>query len=90
MNTVNDLKPGEKGLIKEIKAPYVLKKRLMDLGILKGSFVEMIKSAPLGDPIEIKSNGIFFALRRSEAECLIIENGEKNDGEKRHRHRFGR
>jgi ferrous iron transport protein A len=89
--TLNDLAPGEKGLLVDIDAPAPLKQRFIDLGIIEGATLELIKTAPLGDPVEIKVNRTLYALRKSEAESLIIETtGDNNNGEKRHRYRFGR
>lgn len=71
--TVNDLDPGSRGIISEIKAPDIMRQRLMDLGLIKGTLVEMVRSAPLGDPIQITVRGTSLAIRRSEARTLIIE-----------------
>ena len=91
MNTVNDLLPGEWGIIKEIHTTDFIRQRLMDLGIIEGVRVDMIRSAPLGDPVQIKVRDTLLALRRNEARKLILEwNGEKHHERKTHRHRFGR
>jgi len=51
----------------------------------------MIRSAPLGDPIQIKVRDTQLALRRNEASTLILEwNGEQHHERHTHRHRFGR
>ena len=63
METVNDLFPGDKGVIVTINAPLNIKQRLMDMGIIEGVEVEMIRTAPLGDPIEIKVHNTFIALQ---------------------------
>ncbi len=91
--TVNDLHPGNWGIIKEITATDKIRQRLMDMGIIEGAKVELIRSAPLGDPIQIKVIGTIIALRRNEARTLIIgHHGEKLHDPKAHchRHRFGR
>ena len=63
----------------------------MDLGIIEGAKVEMVRPAPLGDPIQIKVLDTLLALRKNEARMLLIEsNGEFSHGRKAHRHRFGR
>jgi len=91
METVNDLFPGDKGVIVTINAPLNIKQRLMDMGIIEGVEVEMIRTAPLGDPIEIKVHNTFIALRKNEAGTLILDHhGVKRHGRKRRRHRFGR
>ena len=91
MKTVNDLSPGDRGVIETIMAPPGIRRRIMDMGIIKGIEVEMVKSAPLGDPIEIKVHNTSIALRRNEACKLIIErHGKTHRERKRHRHRSGR
>ena len=63
----------------------------MDMGIIEGVKVEMVRAAPLGDPVQIKVLNTFLALRRNEARKLIVEyNRERPHGHKAHRHRFGR
>ncbi|MCE5252197.1 ferrous iron transport protein A [bacterium] len=89
--TVNDLLPGERGYIYEITAPESIRQRIMDMGIIEGVMIEMVRSAPLGDPVQIKVLDTLLALRRSEASMLVIESvGETDHGRKRYRHRFGR
>lgn len=90
METVNDLFPGDKGVIVTINAPLKIKQRLMDMGIIEGIEVEMIRTAPLGDPIEIKVQNTLVALRKNEAGTLILDHhGVNRHGRKRRRHRFG-
>ena len=63
----------------------------MDLGIIVGARIEMVRSAPLGDPDQIKVRNTQLALRRTEASTLVIDHdGEKHYGRQKHRHRFGR
>ena len=89
--TVNDLNPGEWGFISKIKSAESIRQRLMDLGIIEGVKVEMIRPAPLGDPIQIKVLDTLLALRRNEADTLEIEcDGEIPHGRKAHRHRYVR
>ena len=91
IKTVNDLPPGSCGIIKKINLTDALKQRLMDMGIIEGVKVEMVGSAPLGDPVQIRVLDTLLALRRNEARSLIIDYyGEVHHGRKTHRHRFGR
>ncbi len=71
--TLNSLSAGERGTIQRIttSAPNV-RRRLLEMGLIKGSVVEVIRSAPLGDPIEVKVKGYRLSLRRVEAESVII------------------
>ena len=92
IKTVNDLLPGEKGIIKEINSGGLVKQRLMDMGIIHGATVEMVRPAPLGDPIQIRVFNSLLALRRDEAELLVVDHyGDTPHGTgRKHRHRFGR
>ncbi len=91
MKTLNDLKPGETGLVLHITAPERMKNRLMDFGFIEGTRVQMLCSAPLGDPVLVRVFGASLALRRSEAEAIELNGigGESSAGGKRNRHRFG-
>jgi ferrous iron transport protein A len=67
------LKPGEKGRITVIGAIGPLKRRLMDMGVLVGEEVRVLKVAPLGDPIEVTVKNYNLSLRRKEAEGIGVE-----------------
>ncbi len=89
MRTLNDLGPGDTARIVAIEAHEDIRQRFMDLGLMEGASVEMVRSAPLGDPILIRVMDIALALRRNEAAAVLIGD---DDGEHhgRHRHRAGR
>lgn len=70
---LDELKEGEKGIIKSFKTESELKIRLMGLGFIKGSEVELKKIAPLRDPIDVKIKGYDISLRKSEAKNIEIE-----------------
>ena len=57
MNTVNELKIGEKATVVSIGCKGALRRRIIDMGITPGAVVIMRKTAPLGDPIEINVRG---------------------------------
>ncbi|HML77076.1 FeoA family protein [Geobacter sulfurreducens] len=67
------LRPGEKGRITAIGAIGPLKRRLMDMGVLVGEEVRVIKVAPLGDPIEVSIKNYNLSLRKKEAERIAVE-----------------
>ncbi|MGQ9778034.1 MAG: metal-dependent transcriptional regulator [Thermodesulfobacteriota bacterium] len=71
--TPNDLRPGEKGRVIRIKSKTSLKKRLLDMGIVPGSEIQLEKVAPLGDPIDILIKGYHLSLRKEEAKEILIE-----------------
>lgn len=76
--TLNSLQPGESGVVENIRTTDPkLKMRLLELGLLKGTMVEMIRYAPLGDPIEIKMRGYRLSIRKEEADSVIISKNIK-------------
>lgn len=72
--TLNSLHPGESGVVEKITAADPkLKLRLMELGLLKGTPIELVRYAPLGDPIEIKIRGFRLSIRKEEADSVVIK-----------------
>ncbi|WP_305042138.1 FeoA family protein [Geoalkalibacter sp.] len=67
------LKPGEKGKITAIGAIGPLKRRLMDMGVLIGEEVKVVKIAPLGDPLEVTIKSYQLSLRKKEAQGIAVE-----------------
>lgn len=67
------LKPGDQGRITAIGATGPLRRRLMDMGVLAGENVRVVKVAPLGDPIEVLIKNYRLSLRKSEAEGIAVE-----------------
>ena len=70
---LSELKRGEKGKIVKIAGGGAVHRRLLDMGLVSGSEVEMERVAPLGDPIEIKVKGYNLSLRKEEAASIQIE-----------------
>lgn len=71
--TLKDMRPGESAKIVEINAQGALKRRLMDMGLTRGSLVTFHKVAPLGDPIELTIRGYELSIRKNEAEYVVVE-----------------
>lgn len=71
--TLKDMRPGESAKIVEINAQGALKRRLMDMGLTRGSLVTFRKVAPLGDPIELTIRGYELTIRKNEAEYVVVE-----------------
>lgn len=70
--TLKNLNPGESGTIIMVKGKGPIKRRLMDMGLVRGSEVTVEKKAPLGDPIEIKIKDYSLTLRKEDAENILI------------------
>lgn len=67
-----DLKPGQQGKIKQVKAKGAVRQRLLDMGLLPNAIAHLERVAPTGDPIWISVEGVQLALRRNEAASVLI------------------
>jgi ferrous iron transport protein A len=63
---------GSSATVAEIKLPPESRPRLMEMGLLVGTSVELVRFAPLGDPVEIKVRGYNLTLRKQEAEQIWV------------------
>jgi ferrous iron transport protein A len=63
---------GATATVTEIKLPPASQPRLMEMGLLVGTPVELVRFAPLGDPVEIKVRGYHLTLRRHEADQIWV------------------
>ncbi len=70
---LSSLKLGASGTVTAIKVPPENKGRLLEMGLLVGTTVELIRFAPLGDPVEIKVRGYNLSLRKHEAELIWVK-----------------
>ena len=70
---LSELKPKESGRVKKIYGEGTLHKRLLDMGVIKGTMIEVIKVAPLGDPVDIKVKGYHLTLRKEEAAQISVD-----------------
>lgn len=71
--TLAEVKIGDSAVVRRVLGQGATKKRLMDMGLIKGAEVLVRKVAPLGDPIEITIRGYELTLRKSEAENILVE-----------------
>jgi DtxR family transcriptional regulator, Mn-dependent transcriptional regulator len=70
--TLKDLKPGEKGQIEKLSGTGAVRRRIADMGVTKGSLVEVVRVAPMGDPIDVKVKGYHLSLRKEEAADIAV------------------
>jgi len=73
IKTLKDLKPGQSGVVTNIRSRGPIKRRLIDMGVTPGAEVYIRKTAPLGDPIEIQIRGYELSLRKEEAKDILVE-----------------
>jgi len=70
---LSEVHPKQKAIIKSIGDIGELKDRLMELGVLCGEPVQVVRIAPLGDPVEIRIGDEHLALRKEDAEKIEVE-----------------
>jgi ferrous iron transport protein A len=69
---LSDLAPGESSVITGITGDPAIARRLMELGLVPGTPVEVVRRAPLGDPVELRVREIHLSIRRSEASRIRV------------------
>ncbi len=72
MNTLKQAKIGDTVTIVKLHGEGAVKRRLMDMGLTKGTEVHIRKVAPLGDPIEVTVRGYELSLRKADAEMIEV------------------
>lgn len=72
MKTLKEVKIGETVVVLKLTGNGAVKRRIMDMGITKGTEIFVRKVAPLGDPIEVMVRGYELSLRKSDAEMILI------------------
>ena len=73
MKTLRDAKIGETVTVVKLHGEGAVQRRIMDLGITKGTSVSVRKVAPLGDPIEVTVRNYELSLRKADAEMIEVE-----------------
>ena len=71
--TLTSLEAGQRAVVTEIKVPAEHRGRILEMGLLVGTPVELVRFAPLGDPVEIKVRGYNLSLRKHEAEQILVQ-----------------
>ena len=73
MKTLRNTRCGETVTVTKLGGEGALKRRIMDMGITKGTSIYVRKVAPLGDPVEIIVRGYELSLRKGDAENIVVE-----------------
>lgn len=73
VKTLKDIEKGHTVRVKKIHGEGALKRRVMDMGITNGVEINMVKAAPLGDPMELELRGYHLSLRREDADLVEVE-----------------
>lgn len=72
MATLRDAKIGSTVTVKKLNGEGAIRRRIMDMGITKGTSVTVKKVAPLGDPMEVTVRGYELTLRKADAEMVEV------------------
>lgn len=70
--SLSSLRQGDRATVTAIKIPADQRARLLEMGLLVGTPIELVRFAPLGDPVEIKVRGYHLTLRKHEAELILV------------------
>lgn len=71
--TMAELAPGESGIVDTVGGEEALHRRLLDMGVTPGVKVLLQKTAPMGDPVEIRLRGYSLTLRLEDAEKITLK-----------------
>jgi ferrous iron transport protein A len=70
---LSELDPGEKGVIVRIGGSSSTRRRIMDMGVVSGAEISVVRVAPLGDPVEFEIKDYNLSLRKREADNVYVE-----------------
>ena len=73
MASLKDVRVGETCTVSKLSGTGAIKRRIMDMGITKGTHVYVRKVAPLGDPMEVTVRGYELSLRKADTEMIEVE-----------------
>lgn len=73
---LSQLEPGQRAVIVTVTGKGAVRRRMIDMGMTRGSQIQVIRKAPMGDPIDFKIKGYHLSLRKSDAELIMVEREE--------------
>ena len=73
MKTLKDVKVGESAVVKKLHGEGPVKRRIMDMGITKGTVLLVRKVSPLGDPMELNVRNYELSVRKADAAMIEVE-----------------
>lgn len=73
LTTLDTLRVGQSGIIREVGGEGALRRHLLDMGLTPGIRISLIKLAPLGDPLSLTLRGYELTLRREDARSITVE-----------------
>lgn len=73
MKTLKQVKVGEDCRVVKLNGEGAVKRRIMDMGITRGTDIHVVRVAPLGDPVEVTVRGYSLSLRHEDADMIEVE-----------------
>ena len=67
-----DLKPGDSAIVCRVQPEQPSRRRLMEMGFVSGTSLKLVRSAPLGDPLQVEVRGYQLSLRVAEARGILV------------------
>ncbi|HOY09788.1 MAG TPA: ferrous iron transport protein A [Candidatus Omnitrophota bacterium] len=71
--SINTLRIGQKGIVMDLAGDDQIVQRLLEMGVTPGCPVQIIRYAPMGDPVEIKVRGYHLTIRKKEADMILVD-----------------
>ncbi|MCR5612790.1 ferrous iron transport protein A [Treponema sp.] len=71
--TLREVKTGQTVVVEKLLGEGAVKRRIMDMGITKGTEIYVRKVAPLGDPVEVTVRGYELSVRKADAEIILVK-----------------
>jgi len=72
LTPLSDLVPGQEATVVQLEALGPVRRRLLEMGFIRGACLKVEKLAPLGDPMELVIKGYHLSLRREEGSCILV------------------
>ncbi|MBQ1502847.1 MAG: FeoA domain-containing protein, partial [Clostridia bacterium] len=82
MTTLRDIKPGESAVVRKLNGEGALRQHFLDMGVIPGTSVTVVKYAPMGDPVELLIHGYKLTLRLADAGKIEVEKTEEATAER--------
>jgi len=73
MRSLDSLQPGEAGIVQMVSGKGAIRRKLVDMGVTRGTVVRVRRVAPLGDPLEVLVRGYSLTVRRGDARNIFLE-----------------
>ena len=73
MTTLADMQIGQSARVSQLSNDASVRHRLMEMGLVKGSQIKVVRFAPMGDPIDVEVRGYHLSLRKNEARSVQVE-----------------